>query len=663
VLIPGTTTWLEAVPAALVALAVLVLPGAVSLLLLRARPAIALACGPAVSTTVVVVAGSLAAPLGVSWGLLPLLAGTAVAWVLAGLLGAVLRRRVGPSVEEAAAPASRARWWWVPHAATAGGVLAAFAVVARVLTASADTPEEFPQHPDTIFHLGVTQWMAEHGDVSFQHGTTFIDRPLNLGYPTGFHSMAATVSLLTGTSAVVAVSALVLVAAGLVWPFGMAVLTRTTLAPTAAGGAVGAVASVLFVAFPFMLMGFGVLWPNLFGEAMLAGPLAVVVALGVVVARDPVRRPDHRPLLAVLLLSAPGLGLAHPSALVVLILLGGLVLWFAALRRGLSAPAGTARRWWPVTGVSAAIVLATVASVVLSPRSMVDTGAPGPEMSWGDAWTDVVGFAPRVAEPLQLLGVLVAVGVVVIVGWRRRALWAAVAALAFAGLYLANTAIDSEVWRHLTWPWYNNAVRIAAAGVLPAALVAAAAVVGPARAAARRWGPSPWTELGVAALLLGLVIVPVAAGVPRDAHWLRPYFHPGVERSWASPEELAALRELARHIPADAVTAADPWKGGTYLYVVGDRRLYFPTEKSNTTPESRLVGLRLDRVGSDPEVCRIARENHIDYAITGGVPFLWGTDVSARDYVGVNGVGRSPAWREVATAGPYTLYQRVACAT
>lgn len=671
-LIPGTATWLDAALPALVALLLLVVPGAVALWVLGCRGLLALALAAPVSTAVVIAGGSVAAPLGVPWGPVPLAVAVGATWLLALVLRLVLRRVVRstpPPVDDGSGEDSGARSVadpvgvprWLLALATGGGLLVAALVVTRVLQGSASTPEFFPQHPDTIFHLGVTQWMATERDVSFQHGMTFSGRPLNLAYPVGFHAVAATVSLFTGVSAVVAISAFVAVVAGLVWPFGMAVLARTALAPSASAGPVAAVLSVVFIPFPFMLMGFGVLWPNLFGQALLPGALAAAVALTHVLGGAE-RSPRATWTLAVALLAAvPGVALGHQSAAIVLVLLGGLALWFATLRRGLAQRRGTRWRWAPLLAVSAAIAAATVASLFLSPPSMVEVGTPGAEMTPAEAWTDVIGFAPRIAEPVELLGYLVLAGVVAVLVWRRRALWAVVAAIAFAALYFETVAIDDPLLRHLSWPWYNNAIRIAAVGVLPAVVVATAVFAGLGRAVAVRTR-RPWADLLVAGVLLGLVVVPSAAWKDRDVDWLRPYFRPGEARSWASRQELRALRELSRHIPAGAVTAADPWRGGTYLYVVSGRTLFFPTEKTNTTPETRLVGLSLDDVGTDPEVCRVAREHRIEYAITGGLPFLWGAARSREFYVGVNSVGSSPAWEQVAAAEPYTLYRRVACA-
>ncbi len=93
--------------------------------------------------------------------------------------------------------APQAPSWALPLALLAGTALAAL-VVGYVLLRTSGSPEAFPQHPDTIFHLGATQWMATNQDVSFQHGVQFSGTATNRGYPVGFHAMAATVSILTG---------------------------------------------------------------------------------------------------------------------------------------------------------------------------------------------------------------------------------------------------------------------------------------------------------------------------------------------------------------------------------------------------------------------------------------------------------------------------------
>ena len=126
--------------------------------------------------------------------------------------------------------------------------------------------------------------------------------------------------------------------------------------------------------------------------------------------------------------------------------------------------------------------------------------------------------------------------------------------------------------------------------------------------------------------------------------------------------ELRALRVLSRSLPQDAVVAANPWNGGTYLYVVSGRRLLVPTEKTNYPGDVALLSLHLDDVGTDPAVCAAARRQHVEWALTGGEPAHPVTAVVLAQYRGVDEVGYSTAWRPVRTAGPYTLYQRTSCA-
>ena len=670
-LTPGTSTWLDAVVPSLIALLLLVVPGLGAGLLLGARPATSLGVAPAVSTTVLVVGASLNAALRASWSVWALLLTVSAAWGVAFAVRQLLSRLVPrrPATPDGRRPHGSvvAKGVGAPRVAqvlgTVAGVCIAAVVVVWVYMHSASSPELFPQHPDTIFHVGVTQWMAEHRDASFQHGTDFVGVSPNRSYPVGFHVVTSTVSIITGQPAVVAVTATVVALAAVLWPLAMGVLARHLFGATPAAAAAGAAASVLFIGFPFMLMAFGVLWPNLFGQVLLPGVLALVVVLARRVSPGVDSDDRTSPTVVLLLLAAPGLAVAHPNALITAVVFSALTLWVAAIRRSWFADGYGVRRWWPAAGATAVVVGGIAFTTVGRLSMMFLTGTPGPEMTLKQALVDVLGFAPRTAAPVYLLAALVAIGALVVLRRFPHAAWLLAAMALMVSLYVANTAVDTPLARLWTWPWYNNAIRIAAVGVFPAALLTAAAFLGMGRLA-RRWVSPPWRAeaVGVTVVLI-LLLLSTRGFVSRDVSWVRPYFNPGVSRSWASPAELRALHELAGSIPEDGLVVADPWKGGTYLYVVGDRRLYYPTEKYNNTPDRRLVGLRLGDVARDPEVCRIVREAGITHALVGGVPFLWGRARSERQYVGVEAVQSSPGWERVTSSGPYSLYRLKACAS
>jgi hypothetical protein len=161
-----------------------------------------------------------------------------------------------------------------------------------------------------------------------------------------------------------------------------------------------------------------------------------------------------------------------------------------------------------------------------------------------------------------------------------------------------------------------------------------------------------------------LLFVVSTSGAYVGAHRrvLDPFFNPVPALSWANKEELQALHTLARHIPPDAVVSENPWNGASYMSVISSRHMLFPTEKDRTLGDRTLLALRLDDVGSSPEVCAAARREHVRFAITGGRPVASVARTGKTDYVGVDRVGRSDAFRKVAKEGPYTLYRMVRCA-
>jgi len=231
------------------------------------------------------------------------------------------------------------------------GLAIAAAVVGIVFIPLTQTPEAFPQQPDTIFHLGVVQWMRERGDISSLHAAGFSSASGTGFYPAAFHGVVATLAQLSGASATVSTSAFVLVVAAVIWPLGAMMLSRVVLGPGPAVVISAAVTSVMFSAFPFWLLGYGVLWPNLLGYALLPTALALVVAA---IAPEQGIALGQRHAVLLLVLALPGFALAHPNVLIALIGFGALIvseralghLWQMHRRRPRAAARGPCCSWW-----------------------------------------------------------------------------------------------------------------------------------------------------------------------------------------------------------------------------------------------------------------------------------------------------------------------------
>ena len=635
-----------------VALALLFLPGLIAALLLRTPLQAALAIGPALSTTAVVMVSVTSSLIGVPWGPIPLIAGVLALWLLSAGLGFLLRRR--------SAPEEPSR---LPIAALVATSIAAV-IVALVFLPVSVTPEAFPQHPDTIFHLGVSQWMVEHHDASVLQAEAFRRQPEAGGfYQAGFHAMVATVAQFSGASVVVSTSSLVLVIAGIVWPLGCVFLARTLFGSNLAVALSAAVVSVAFSAYPFTLMSYGVLWPNLFGQTLLPGALA----LGAVVVSAAHRKspPVKSRVRAALLLLAmlPGVAMAHPNAFLTLLLFGALMTLGVLLGKAWSMRRD--RPWLAATsvgGIALASGLAFVASSLIDPKGGMRTQASGlgPEVGRREAVRDTVLFAPRGAVELWVLAAVVAVGAVIVLVRYRGRRWVVTAMVITSALFYVSVAVDNATTRHFTWPWNSQPPRLAAIGVLPAMLLATVALAACARLLNQRMRV-PRLASAVAAPLI-FVLASGGAYVNTHRGVMEPYFHPTPALSWASNAELRALHSLAKRVPKGAVVAENPWNGGSYMYVVSGRHMLFPTEKDRLPGDRMVLALKLDDVGRSPEVCAAARRQNVRFAITGGRPFAWAGRRGTTEYAGVDAVGSSDAFREVAREGPYALFQMVSCA-
>ncbi len=652
----GSTTWLQAVPVVAFAALLLVAPGALGARLTGLRWATAVGIGPLLSTTAIAVGGIVAALLDIRWGVGPLAVSLGVVVGACAVVGLLSRSRPEP------APGDRGDG--SPWSLLVGLALA-LVVALLVVVPETARPTAFPQSPDTVYHLGTIKWMVEGHLISSLDAGGFASPTGGGFYPAAFHGVAATVAIVTGATPVVAASCVALVLAGVVWPLGLLVLARRIFGSGWTTTICAALASVAFAAFPFWLMGYGVLWPNLYGQALLPAALALLLA----VVDGPVR---VRSLL-VGLAALPGLAIAHPNAFISFVLIGAVVVVAALLRRGWSLRS-TRRRAGTGSVLAAVLVVGGLAAVwvpatVLS-VGMRDSNPPGPEMTNSEGAVDALFLAPRELLPLWAAGIVVLAGLVVLVV-RRRHLWLVVAHLGVTALYLAISLLDNGFTRLFTWPWYNNSPRLGALMVLTAALLATAALTSAAawldtrlRARERaRPGSSRVAPSLAATAVVALAFAAATAGVDIGAsrHSLRAYFSAPPEESWASEADLVALKTLGAQVPQGAVVAANPWQGGSYLYLTSDRRLLFPTEKAWAPGDRELLGADLDRAAKDPAICAAAKRQKVEYVLTGGSSM---TDSRAQErrYAGVDHVGNAHAgFSLVDRAGDYALYRLDAC--
>ncbi|GAA1890272.1 DUF6541 family protein [Lapillicoccus jejuensis] len=676
--------WWPVAPLFGVLVAITLVPGLLMAYALRLRGLVAWGLAPALGLTVLGVAPVLARFWGVTWSRGAFAAGAAAFVVLAWFLGLCLRL-----------------WWQAarrprpPKARRDGTATLATAAVAVVLGSAATlwavlpaigSPDELVDSTDVVAHLNRLRAFLDSGSFSS------IGPPSS--YPSGFHDLAGTAQiLLPGTGIIGLGNVTAVTAAAVFWPLGCVALARQTLGrrPVVLLGA--GLASAALTTFPFVLMGWGVLWPNLLGTAILPGVLGPAFIVTRVV-RGPgtgAVTVDRTGLTAATLLALPGLLLAHPNAFVSLVMLVGVGVLASLLVRGTSTTGPVRRR---ALGGAAALAVVAVAGLLLVPRlsrQVADTQSydwsGGVPVTTALQEVTLLGLQVHPQFPLALLTL---VGLLVCSRMRRLRWLVAVWAFCVLLFVLAATS-RTALGVLLTGYWYNDKVRLASLAAVPTVLLVTVALAwlarlvaralaavgppGPARppagggaptaATGRRtasWG-SPARLRRTTATTGVLVLLVAATGAlahTETSELVHRYYHPPeADHTLLLPAEDAQLARLASVIPPDAVVADVPANGSGLLYALHGRKLLFTSLLLDPDPDRQVVAERLDQATSDPAVCDSARRLGVRYAITGSVRYWLSLDDRT---LGISRItAATPGFTRVAQEGRYTLWRIDAC--
>lgn len=631
--------WSDTIAAFAALLLVLFLPGWLVVRALGARGLEALAVSPAVSVAVVAGWATLVQRAGVSWNWLVLLAVTlvsaALAWVAVHAIwghdpGLTRGRRLLGRPDRHVA------------AAVAIGVVIALVTILPAI----GRPDELVDSPDAVYHLNRIRLFLDTGNFSIANPTF---------YPNGFHAWIAT-ALQTDVAPVLpGTNAATVVLAAIVWPLGCVALVRHALGTSRTLTYAAGLASAGFVAFPTILLGWGVLWPNLMGTALTPGALALMLA-----AARSVPGSRRLGLWLGFAVTVPGLGLIQPNSLVALVLFA--LVWFvtARVRSGLAGQLP-----WRVVGrdLGAVVGLGVVGLLVapLVSARLASTQSyewKGQVSVWG-ALVEVVGG--RLQLPVVLWGqvVLLALGIGWVV-WRDRAAVPVVSMwLACVALYVM-AASSSASWTALvTGYWYNDKVRLASLAAVPGVVLVAAAAPMVRDVFVR----VPGLRIqGPALTLVGLALLPLLTVVWQGdtrARMLENFFRPAdpthVILSSSAQSDLATL---AREIPAGQGVVGRPENGTPLMYALfGTDTLY----RSIPIPESGdelLVGQGFDELATRPDVCAALARHNVRWAIDS--PHVYWLDRPDRSS-GLFDLATNPGVQQVRTVGDYTLYRITGC--
>lgn len=636
------------------AAAVVFAPGLLIGVMLRLRGMTLWATAPAISVGALAALALLFPFVSVRWGLLSAAIGVVILAALAWLLTRVLRP-YRPA--EARPEVSRGSFLLLASGLIVGGGLNA----ARLMT-YVGRPDAISQTNDAVFHLNALRWIAETGSASSLDVSGLIGA--DSFYPAAWHAVTSLVAVDVGAIPAAA-NMVALVFAALVWPVGIAFLTRVATRGGVRIASIAAALSAGLMAFPQLMFEWGVLYPYAVSLAVLPAAVACTIlifrAWGLATRGDRVR--SSIGLVLASSLAAIAIVLSQPSsiliwALLVLLWSTGAVLFASESRER--------NRVWEIGGLVvgwggfavAWLALAYLAGPVLWKPYRSVVGAVG----------DVALNSHSQLPATPIVSALLVIGLVVAVR-DRRLLWLLGGWAAVSVLYVVSVSVDLPIIkRALTGPWYGDSFRLAA--VVPLVVIPLAAI---GLHGLVRWlADWPWRVtagrtrelalLAIAAIAVAgsfavaaapVVLLRVGAETDEQSRYTLN------DRSYLSDDEHELLLRIPDLVPSDGLIIANPSTGAAFAYVLGEREIIPRTWSPPQSAAWGVIASDLRDAAEDPLVCdALAAYGSPSYVLDFGIG---GTGPGEYLMPGMTDFDGQAGFEEVAREGEVSLWRIDAC--
>lgn len=642
--------WLAALPTAMVATALIMLPGLTVGWALGLRHVWMISLAPVMTASLVAVSTLACLWLGIFWNVGVFVVSIGV---LAGVVFAMSRladRRWPRSFAVGSARRRIGAGFWL--ALVTGSFLLTWRYAQIV-----EHPGNINQGIDTPFHVNLVRQIVDSGNGSPFAVRELMDESSGL-YPQIWHALAALITEVTRLPVIEAVNALNLAIVAVVWPLSVLILVYVVVGPKPVALLAAAVASAGFFAFPFTVMqsqksDFGPLFPYMLAVTFLP-PLIAVLATALSFGRS---SPMPWPLAVCTLgVGLPGLVSTHMSGLVALVGLSSVFVCMAAWRslRKLKKKQSDLFGYLQWTALwlsilSAGLIIWAVVRPWTTTWDPIDS-LPG-------AAASVLLSTPTHGDVAWGLAVLVILGTLLLVR-RSTERWFLASYVGAVALYLVAAAAPDQIFRQIViGAWYGDPPRLAA--LLPMfwavfAGAAAAWIFDKISGPRIRW----LVPIGFTTLAVSII------GWPTNSETT-----PGRERTYAlaeaspllSPDELELLKRLSEHVPADAVIANNPWNGSSTAYAIADRRVLFAHAYTGSNKDRLLVAQRLNQASPESEVCAAARRENVRFLLDFGDQYIDPKRTEVNDFPGLDGAASSPAFVRIDQQGAAVLYRFVGC--
>lgn len=671
-------------PLVFAAIVVLMVPGLLVSWAAGARGWVLAGSAGPVSVSIISVTAILTGFAGLPWGMVVILAVSAVLavaiFVLRRLLPARLRNHGAPVPAGHGAGHGLLLGYGPRH--WAGILLGWFAVGVVFLVLFWRMGQIFgdidniSQTFDNVFHLNAVRYIVDTGNASSLRVSGFTSSTGMGGfYPAAWHDVASLTQQLTGSTVPAAVNATNAAISALLWPLSCLLLAtavfgkRRMVVVSAAAFAAG------FSSFPYLMLDFGVLYPNLLSIALLPASIGLA-ALALRAARGLVLPTVSAWILG--LGSLPGLALAHPSQMLALLawtypaILVAAVALFRHWRGRFGVPRAAGVLLVALAAYTAALI---VAWKLIRPDEAQSTWQPiqGLAQAFGQALTS----APQGRPIPWLIFALTLAGIWAMLRQRRH-LWLLMMFGISCVMFIVVSGYPFGPLR--TWfggVWYNDPFRLAAllpVAALPVAVMGVVWLTDLVHGAVRSRlaeGKAPafaaWTtgsRATVASAVAGFLVFTGLLGLSQGgtvsasvASAAGSYALTPAARL-VDTNEMILLRRVAAEIPADNTVVSSPWTGASMVYAIADRKSLTPHIFSEFGADTSAILNRLNQAGEDPAICDIVRRLKTYYVLDFGTREIHG---HVHTMPGLVDMATDPDFTLVDSQGDAKLYKVTAC--
>lgn len=521
-------------------------------------------------------------------------------------------------------------------------------------------PDSFSQEFDNVHHLGVTKGYVDSGNWSpfastlyaMQEDASINPLPGSGFYPSAWNCLSALLVSALDVPVALAGNAVNYLFIAVVLPASTFLFMRAVFRKRPSVVPFGALCVLGGTAFPWLLLAYGPLYPNLISFCLLPAAAFCFVSL----LAEGVGAAERVASALLFAVGLAGFAFMQPNAVFSLgVLLAPFCVYRAGLAVGGLSAFGHHRALGTVLGGLVAAGLIAVAWYACFKAPFLQSVV---SHEWPTFKTFKESFLDALLFGFDLRSMRVALTALVVLGGvftliKREYLWLSCSYALACALYMADTSLDGWVRHLLAGFWYTDSPRVAAFATLFAVpltgmglwlatrgvVFAGRSVVGLVRGRARskRERGAPTAETGAASLFAALVAASafcwINYGVGAVDRELPPqrgfpsgslvdmvgYSYNDVAPAIYDEEEKAFVGEVRKAVPSDSLILNVPDDGSAFAYAVDDLRVYYRYLRTygedDETEESRLIRTELDDIASNDEVREAVRAVGGEYVL------------------------------------------------